>query len=89
MIKVSVQNKAMLICSEDETMVLSPPELQVDLNNIMAEMSSVHARTFVRPSGTEDVLRVYAEAETIEHVNKLLELATHAIYKYFIIQSIS
>lgn len=28
-------------------------------------------RSFVRPSGTEDVVRVYAEAETAEQTKKL------------------
>ena len=29
------------------------------------------ARSFVRPSGTEDVIRVYAEADTQEHTDNL------------------
>ena len=30
-------------------------------------------RSFVRPSGTEDVVRVYAEAETKEEADKLAQ----------------
>ena len=30
-----------------------------------------HGRCFVRPSGTEDVVRVYAEASTVEAADSL------------------
>ncbi len=36
-------------------------------------------RSFVRPSGTEDVLRVYAEAQTLEDTLKISQKVTEAI----------
>jgi len=31
------------------------------------------SKAFVRPSGTEDVVRIYAEAKTVEEMNKMGE----------------
>lgn len=36
-------------------------------------------RSFVRPSGTEDVVRIYAEADTIEHTMEISKRVTEAI----------
>ena len=48
-------------CNADETRALTPPGLQERLNALMAAPAvAPHGRVFVRPSGTEDVVRVYA-----------------------------
>ena len=61
-VKLAVADKSKLRCSEDETYLLEPASLQDKLNEAM---KSVHnGRCFVRPSGTEDVVRIYAEAST-------------------------
>ena len=40
-------------------------------------------RAFVRPSGTEDVVRVYAEAETQEEADELAQkVAAHVRTRY-------
>lgn len=36
-------------------------------------VSAPAGRSFVRPSGTEDVVRVYAEADTQENADKLAD----------------
>jgi phosphoacetylglucosamine mutase len=36
-------------------------------------------RSFVRASGTEDVLRIYAEADTLEHTLEISKKVTEAI----------
>ena len=36
--------------------------------------------TFCRPSGTEDIVRVYAEAATPAEVNKLVEGVVSLVY---------
>lgn len=41
---------------------MSPAGLQEAIDNLVKRHTK--ARSFVRPSGTEDVVRVYAEAET-------------------------
>lgn len=70
-LKVSGLDKSKIICSEDECRVVSPTELQ---NSLTAAMTAIpKGRCFVRPSGTEDVVRVYAEAETQSLADKLAD----------------
>ena len=57
-----MQDKAAITCSEDETTALTPPSLPLSLAASVAKVSQ--GRCFVRPSGTEDVVRIYAEART-------------------------
>jgi len=38
------------------------------------------ARSFVRPSGTEDVVRVYAEADTQEHTDDLAHKVCQLVF---------
>ncbi len=79
-VKVSVPDKSMISCSEDETRILTPAAMQDDLD---AAMNSVtNGRCFVRPSGTEDVVRIYAEADTQEEANELSRLTRVAIEKH-------
>jgi hypothetical protein len=52
---------SMIIPNHNETRCLQPKALQVALDHAM---NSVKGRCFVRPSGTENVVRVYAEAAT-------------------------
>ena len=47
-----------------ETTVVSPAGLQAAIDAAAARFPL--GRAFVRPSGTEDIVRVYAEAETRE-----------------------
>ena len=60
-LKIPVKNKSMIICSEDESKIISPIELQNEIDLAVSLMSL--GRCFVRPSGTEDVVRIYAECE--------------------------
>ena len=75
--KVAVPDKSMVTCSADETTVLRPVALQVALEQAMQSVRN--GRCFVRPSGTEDVVRIYAEAATQEEADKLCELTFAAI----------
>lgn len=79
-LKVPVSNKAIVRCSEDETFVTSPTELQNELQRLMDETPL--GRCFVRPSGTEDVIRVYAEGRTQQDADRLALGAVQAIDKY-------
>jgi hypothetical protein len=47
--KVVVPDKSKIVCSEDETLVLTPFELQQDLDRVMKNV--VNGRCFIRPSG--------------------------------------
>lgn len=82
MIKVPVRDKQLVVCSEDETQVVYPEALQLALNEAMAQCEK--GRCFVRPSGTEDVVRVYAEAVDMEQVELLLTASREAIQKFVV-----
>eukprot|EP01034_Spumella_vulgaris_P021729 gene21729-27782_t len=76
-VKVSVPDKSRVTCSEDETRILTPSAMQDDLDAAMRSVTN--GRCFVRPSGTEDVVRIYAEAATQEEANTLSRLTNEAI----------
>ena len=75
--KVPVTNKDLIACSGDEMRVVSPQPLQDELEGAMA--ATPRGRCFVRPSGTEDYVRVYAEAETQEGADSLALACIRAI----------
>lgn len=51
----------LLSCNKDETRAMTPGGLQEALDVLMASSAvAPYGRVFVRPSGTEDVVRVYA-----------------------------
>ena len=61
--KVAVRDRAAVATTDDETRVTAPAALQAAIDAAVAAAPQP-ARAFVRPSGTEDVVRVYAEAES-------------------------
>jgi len=68
-----------LLTSEDESRVLNPPALQRALDDLMAVAEA--GRCFVRPSGTEDAVRVYAEAATQQLADGLALDAALAVHR--------
>lgn len=80
MIKMAVKDKNAILCSDDETEVVSPAGLQNELRSAMEKC--VRGRCFVRPSGTEDVVRIYAEAATMAEVEQLLVASQEVIKRY-------
>jgi len=69
MTKVLVKDRSYIKTTADETKVTSPSELQPKIDNQVAKVTG--GRSFVRPSGTEDCVRVYAEAPTLEQAREL------------------
>ncbi|KAI6202078.1 Phosphoacetylglucosamine mutase [Aphelenchoides besseyi] len=62
-LKIPVENRSFYKSSEEnETKLIKPEGMQKSIDKIVKKYKK--ARAFVRPSGTEDVLRVYAEADT-------------------------
>jgi phosphoacetylglucosamine mutase len=78
--KVSVPDKRLVVCSEDELTVIEPAGLQAELGVAMGRVR--RGRCFVRPSGTEDVVRIYAEASTAEEVQLLTDCTRDIIRRY-------
>ena len=74
-LKIKVPDRRAVKCSPDETRVIDPPHLQAKIDEIVKASGG---RAFVRPSGTEDVLRIYAESKTQGDADKLAETVAFA-----------
>ncbi|XP_076900589.1 phosphoacetylglucosamine mutase-like [Bidens hawaiensis] len=61
-LKVKVADRTALVTTNAEACAEKPPGIQDAINALTAKYKQ--GRCFVRPSGTEDVVRVYAEADT-------------------------
>jgi len=60
LVKVVVKDRNIFKTEDAERRLVSPPGLQAKVEEIVRKYGG--GRSFVRPSGTEDVVRVYAEA---------------------------
>ena len=56
--KLVVEDKSKFKCDINETQLIEPKDIKEELDKLMKEYSCY---IFVRPSGTEDILRVYIE----------------------------
>ncbi|KAJ1425282.1 hypothetical protein B484DRAFT_397966 [Ochromonadaceae sp. CCMP2298] len=77
-VKVVVPDKGAFHCSEDETSLIRPKGMQKALKAAMGTVPQ--GRCFVRPSGTEDVVRIYAEAGTQAGADRLAQMAEEIIH---------
>ncbi|KAK9060467.1 hypothetical protein SSX86_021171 [Deinandra increscens subsp. villosa] len=68
-LKVKVADRTAVVTTNAETIVDRPPGLQEAITALTVKYPQ--GRCFVRPSGTEDVVRVYAEANTQEAADEL------------------
>jgi len=76
--KIKVKDRTVVQTTDSERKVLSPQKLQEGIDKLVQNISK--ARSFVRPSGTEDVVRIYAEAETKEMVEYLSASVSQLVY---------
>ena len=60
LVKVKVGDRNAFVTEDAERRLVRPLELQAKIDRLVQETKG---RSFVRPSGTEDVVRVYAEAQ--------------------------
>ena len=77
--KVIVEDRSILICNASETKLVSPASLQKTLGSLMSEVEN--GRVFARPSGTENVVRIYAEAKSQEEADSLAIKAAQAVHE--------
>lgn len=61
LVKVVVPDRSIFKTEDAERRLVSPPGLQSKIDDLRRRYEA--GRAFVRPSGTEDVVRVYAEAQ--------------------------
>ncbi|CAJ0579235.1 unnamed protein product, partial [Mesorhabditis spiculigera] len=67
--KVPVLDRSIYSTTWDETRLLTPIALQNTIDATVKEHGAI--RAFVRPSGTENIVRVYVEAHTAEVAEKI------------------
>lgn len=76
--KVRVEDRNVFETKDAERICVKPEGLQVELDRIVKKYN--RGRSFVRPSGTEDVVRVYAEAENMDDAKSLAAEVSLLVY---------
>ncbi|KAL6532541.1 hypothetical protein OROGR_014511 [Orobanche gracilis] len=79
-LKVKVVDRTAVITENAETVVVSPAGTQEAIDAETAKYP--RGRCFIRPSGTEDVVRVYAEASTQEAADNLAHSVVRFVDQY-------
>ncbi|KAL3626576.1 hypothetical protein CASFOL_030125 [Castilleja foliolosa] len=79
-LKVKVADRTSVTTENAETVVVSPVGIQEAINAETAKYP--RGRCFIRPSGTEDVVRVYAEASTQEAADNLAHSVVRLVDQY-------
>ncbi|MEE6476366.1 hypothetical protein FKM82_011054 [Ascaphus truei] len=77
-LKVKVADRKVIETTDAERRTVKPPGLQEKIDGLVKKYSQ--SRAFVRPSGTEDVVRVYAEADTQENADALAHDVSLAVF---------
>ncbi|NXW17076.1 AGM1 mutase, partial [Circaetus pectoralis] len=78
LLKVQVADRRVIVTTDAERCVVTPPGLQEKIDALVKKYKL--SRAFVRPSGTEDVVRIYAEADTQENADVLAHEVSLAVY---------
>lgn len=78
-IKVKVKDRNVIQTGDAERKCLTPAGLQERIDEIVAKYGQ-KSRSFVRPSGTEDVVRIYAESTTQERADSLAKEVANVVY---------
>eukprot|EP01028_Stygiella_incarcerata_P003240 TRINITY_DN162_c0_g1_i1.p1 TRINITY_DN162_c0_g1~~TRINITY_DN162_c0_g1_i1.p1 ORF type:complete len:599 (-),score=161.11 TRINITY_DN162_c0_g1_i1:67-1863(-) len=81
MTKVVVKDRTMIQTTWDERRIVSLPALQDAIDRIVMQ-AGAGSRCFVRPSGTEDVVRVYGEGRKMKDVTKMVRSVEDAVREY-------
>eukprot|EP00268_Persea_americana_P005185 TRINITY_DN11744_c0_g1_i1.p1 TRINITY_DN11744_c0_g1~~TRINITY_DN11744_c0_g1_i1.p1 ORF type:complete len:107 (-),score=25.69 TRINITY_DN11744_c0_g1_i1:2-322(-) len=79
-LKVKVMDRTAVSTTNAETVVVEPSGLQEVINTETAKYPK--GRCFIRPSGTEDVIRVYAEASTQEAADNLAQSVARHVDRF-------
>jgi phosphoacetylglucosamine mutase len=75
--KVTVKNPQLIKTVPDETRAVAPEGLQQQIDEFVRKYDS--SRAFVRPSGTEPVVRIYSEAASQEQADNLAADIQHVL----------
>ncbi|XP_008992961.2 phosphoacetylglucosamine mutase isoform X2 [Callithrix jacchus] len=74
-----VADRRVISTTNAERQAVTPPGLQEAINDLVKKYKL--SRAFVRPSGTEDVVRVYAEADSQESADHLAHEVSLAVFQ--------
>ena len=80
--KVEVTDKSLFKPCDDETRLIEPADFQEQIDGIIDYYNRVNARCFVRPSGTENCVRIYCEADNMDAI-KDIKTKINRIFKRF------
>jgi len=78
LVKVVVPDRNQFKTENAERQLVSPLGLQQKINDLVRRFDG--GRSFVRPSGTEDVVRVYAEASIKAQADELAFRVAGVVY---------
>ncbi|KAI0375077.1 phosphoacetylglucosamine mutase [Pilatotrama ljubarskyi] len=78
LVKVVVPDRSLFKTEDAERRLVSPPGLQAKIDELVRRYEG--GRAFVRPSGTEDVVRVYAEAIVRSQADELAFRVAGLVY---------
>ncbi|NXP28483.1 AGM1 mutase, partial [Scytalopus superciliaris] len=78
LLKVQVADRRVIDTTDAERRAVTPLGLQEKIDGLVKKYKL--SRAFVRPSGTEDVVRIYAEADTQENADALAHEVSLAVY---------
>ncbi|KAK2582453.1 hypothetical protein KPH14_004759 [Odynerus spinipes] len=78
-VKVKVKDRNIITTSNAERQCVTPVGLQHEIDKVVAKYSK--GRSFIRPSGTEDIVRVYAECENSADVQRLAAEVSLLVYR--------
>ena len=76
--KMVVKNKDMFKTNQDQSRLISPLDLQFQLDDIMKS----GCRVFIRPSGTEDIVRLHIEGPSMFDIEETKSLVRFSMWKY-------
>jgi len=76
-LKAEVHDRTAIVTEDAERRVARPKKLQDAIDAIVADYPG--SRSFVRPSGTEDIVRIYAEAADERAVDELAARVRQAV----------
>lgn len=80
-LKVEVKDKLQFKANENELQLIEPLEIQNFIDKTIKEFQK--ARCFVRPSGTEDIVRIYAEAASEQEALKIATIVKDKINELY------
>ncbi|KWU45019.1 Phosphoacetylglucosamine mutase [Rhodotorula sp. JG-1b] len=78
LVKVLVQDRHAFETTDAERRLVKPEGLQKEIEALCGAVEG--GRSFVRPSGTEDCVRVYAEATTREAADELVNKVAYLVF---------